>query len=471
MRPVRRLILLAFIWGWSFLFIKVAGEGLTPASVAFGRVALGALVLNIVLRQQGVGLPTDRTAWRHFTIAALVAAVVPFTLIAWGEQHITTALTAVLNASTPLFTAVLAALFLRERLGAVAVAGLVVGLAGVSVAAGLGASDLASSSLLGGAASVAAGLCYGIAFVYMRRYLTSYPPLVAATGQLTAGTVLLAPVALVTSLRQGVEMTPTRIVSIVLLGVFGTGLAYVLNYRIIGELGATRASVVTYVIPIVAVAVGIVVLDEHFAIRQLVGGLLIVIGITGVNMARWRSNARMSRVDAAAMAGRAAMVLVVVGLAAAMLSGCGGDSEAGSAGTGAKSCGPALREALDPNFLQHVLPNAPEPSYTSDPPTSGPHQPAPTVHGVLTAPLSKPRQIGVLETGAVLVQHRDATDADALAALASVDVVVAPNPTLRDRIVATAWTWKLRCDAVDADAIRAFARDHAGQAPGTTTTR
>jgi drug/metabolite transporter (DMT)-like permease len=283
---VRRLFLLAFIWGWSFLFIKVAVDGLTPTTVAWSRIALGAAVLYAILRHQGGRIPVDRTSLRHYAVAATIGNIVPFTLLAWGEQHITSALTAVLNASTPLFTAVFAAIGLSERLRPVQIAGLALGMAGVAVAAGLGASDLEGSSTAGALASILAGAAYGIAFVYMRRHLVSYPPIVAATGQLATGAVMLFPLAALTSILDGVSLTPTRLGAIVALGVIGTGLAYVLNYRVIGDLGPTNASLVTYVIPVVAVVVGIVVLDEPFEWRLVVGGLLTVGGIAAVNAKR-----------------------------------------------------------------------------------------------------------------------------------------------------------------------------------------
>ncbi|MGH9192285.1 MAG: DMT family transporter [Acidimicrobiales bacterium] len=280
---MRRLFVLAFIWGWSFLFIKVAGEGLTPTMVAWTRIALGAGVLYAVLYGQRRRVPVDRASLRHYAVVTIAGNIVPFTLLAWGEQHITSALTAVLNASTPLFTALFAAIGLAERLRPVQIAGLALGVVGVAVAAGVGASDLEGSSTAGALAAIFAGAGYGVAFVYMRRHLVSYPPIVAATGQLATGAVLLFPVAAATSVAGGVSLTPTRVASILLLGVLGTGVAYVINYRIIADLGATKASLVTYIIPVVAVVVGIIVLDEPFEARLLVGGTLTVAGIAAVN--------------------------------------------------------------------------------------------------------------------------------------------------------------------------------------------
>lgn len=278
-----RLLLLAFIWGWSFFFIKVAGEGLTPSAVAWGRIALGAIVLNLVLARAGRRLPVGPTMLRHYAVCAVAGNIVPFTLLTYAENHITSALTAVLNASTPLFTALFAAVALAERLRRLQVAGLVVGVVGVAVAAGFGVSDLTGGSLWGSVAAAAAGAGYGLAFVYMRKNLMGVPPLTAASGQLAMGAALYWPVALATSVSDGFELTPTRALAMVMLGVVGTGIAYLLSYRIIAELGATTASMVTYIIPVVAVIVGIVVLDEPFEWRLVVGGGLTVLGVAAVN--------------------------------------------------------------------------------------------------------------------------------------------------------------------------------------------
>src|SRR4051812_20927484 len=155
---MRRLFVLAFIWGWSFLFIKVSVEGMSPPTVAFARVGLGAIVLVAVLRAQRRPMPDVRRMWRQFVVAASFANVIPFTLLAWGEERVTSALTSVLNASTPLFTAIIAALYLKDRLRPIQMGGLLLGFLGVSVAAGFGGGDLAHSSVLGSLAAVAAGV-------------------------------------------------------------------------------------------------------------------------------------------------------------------------------------------------------------------------------------------------------------------------------------------------------------------------
>lgn len=280
---MRRLLLLAFIWGWSFLFIKVAVQGMTPTTVAAARVALGATVLVAFCRLRRVSLAAAPGSWRHFAVVGLVGSALPFTMLAWGEERISSALTSVLNASTPLFTAAIAAVMLRERLRPAQVGGLVTGLVGVAVASGLSPGDLGSASFAGSMAAVLAGAGYGFSFAYARRHLMGLPPIVAAAGQLTAAALLLLPAAVGSSLAEGVQLTPTRVLAIVLLGVAGSGLAYVLNFRIIADLGPTRASLVTYLIPVVAVAVGVGVLDEELRAGIAIGGGLIVLGIALVN--------------------------------------------------------------------------------------------------------------------------------------------------------------------------------------------
>ena len=302
-----------------------------------------------------------------------------------------------------------------------------------------------------------AGACYGLSFTWSKRHLMAIPPMVAAAGQLTAATILLAPFAITTTAMEGADITWRRIGAIVLLGVVGTGVAYVLNFRIIADLGATRASLVTYLIPIVAVAVGIVVLDEPFGWRIVAGGGLIIGGVFLVNSS---GGAR-----------RRGAIAVATALLAGLLAGCGGGAGGGSAADG---CDPVRSEPLDRQYLVHVLPGAPDPDYRTDPPTSGPHQPTPPIEGVVTKPLSRPVQVGLLEEGRVLLQHDglSVADRDRLEELAGEMVVVAPNPDLPDgaEVVATAWVTKQTCKAFDRGALEAFAQEQVGNGPGGDST-
>jgi hypothetical protein len=152
---------------------------------------------------------------------------------------------------------------------------------------------------------------------------------------------------------------------------------------------------------------------------------------------------------------------ITVAPALALLAACADDGADGA-------CGPITREALDPAYLVHVLGNAAGVEYTSDPPTSGPHQPAPPVEGVVEDPIPRPIQVGILERGDILVQHDpdlDADDRGRLEALAADGVVVAPSPDLPAPVVATAWVHKRTCETVDADALQAFIEERTGKGP------
>ncbi len=382
-----RLLALSFIWGWSFLFIKVAGEELTPTAVAGGRCLLGALVLLTVLRLQGLSLPRGRMLG-HFLVVGTAGSALPFALLAWGEQHIDSGLTAVLNASTPLFTAALAVPLLGERARPRVVAGLVVGFAGVGIVSGIGGADLTGTDVLAALAPVAAGACYGFTFCWAARHLLGIPPLVAAAGQVTAAAVVMAPIAAVTSVAHGVVPGWRAVGSLLLLGAIGTGLAYVLSFRVIADLGPTVASLCTYIIPVVALLVGWAVLDEQVTVRIVVGGLVIVASVLVVTRDRGRGQRPVagdtggSPVPAAAASPSAPVqpssarrvrrraVLAGAGLLVTTVAvGCGGDGDA--------ACEPVRREPLDSRAV-HVLPGADAPEYLTDPPTSGPAPPRPS---------------------------------------------------------------------------------------------
>lgn len=451
---MRRVLVLAFIWGWSFLLIKVALRAMTPATVAFGRIFFGLLVVSAFARTRGLRLPRDRRMWRHFLVMGTLHGAVPFTLLAWGEQHITSALASVMNATTAMFTALAAAVGLGERLRPRQATGLLLGFAGVSVAAGLGTGDLASSSLLGVVAALGMAACYGVGYAYAQRHLVAVPPLVSVVGQLVCASVLALPLAVAGLATRGLDPEWRSLGAVVVLGVFASGIAYLLNYQAIAAVGPTRASVVTYIVPVVAITAGVVFLDEPFRLRLVVGGLMVALGIALLQD-------RLRRMRAAPMGPVAAVLLAVL-----LLGSCSGGDGGGSAGdSGPGGCGGVVEEPLDPGSTRHLLPGAEEPVYVTDPPTSGAHRSGPLPSGVVAEPLPRPVQVAVLEQGGVVIQHRSAADGAPLAGLGGERVVVAPNPSLPAAVVATAWRHKVSCTAVDVDALRAFVRDHGGRGP------
>lgn len=275
-----RFALLALIWGSSFLSIKVAVDVLAPIDVAFLRVALGAIVLLIALAVTRQRLPAGRQVWGHLFVIALFGNSIPFFLLAEGETRISSVLAGIWNATTPLLVLVVATFMLPdERPTPRRVAGLLAGFAGVLIVLGpwrsVGGGELAGQLMCLGAAA-----CYGIAFPYTRRFVAGRPD---------SGTALSAGQLIWSSIQLGIVTafigdSPSRlpldpILAMLALGVLGTGFAYILNYAIVRMAGATTASTVTYLVPVVSTALGIVVLSEQLEWNQPVGAALVLASV------------------------------------------------------------------------------------------------------------------------------------------------------------------------------------------------
>ncbi|MGH2778784.1 MAG: DMT family transporter [Actinomycetota bacterium] len=280
MRPsdAARLVALGAIWGSSFLFIEVALEDLTPLQIVFGRIATGAVFLTALLFARGERLPRGRELYRSLTVMAVVSSVAPFILIAWGQQEVSSSLASILNSTTPLCTALLAAIFIQsERLRPARLAGVILGFAGVGVIVGLDAAG----STAGKIAIILASASYAGGFVYARRNLVGLDlsPLAIPATQLLIATAMALPLVLVDTLQTPPTLSLGAIGSIGFLGVLGSGVAYMLYYRLISDVGATTSSFVTYLIPIFGVTLGAVLLDEELGLNVLVGALLVIAGI------------------------------------------------------------------------------------------------------------------------------------------------------------------------------------------------
>jgi len=275
-----RLGALAVLWGSGFLLIKIALEGMSPIQIVLGRLLAAAVVMLVVVAYRREALPRRLTPWAHLTVMAVITNIAPYFLYAWAEQHINSGLAGVLNATTPLFTLLFAVSTHTERLTASRVVGLVLGFLGVVVLAAPWHDGGVSSSLLGVGASLLASASYAASYVYARRFLSArqFSPLVLSTGQMVAGAVLLGALAPGVAL-QPMTLTTSVVVSVVVLGVVGTGVAYVLNYRLIADEGATAASTVTYLLPIVAVVLGLVVLGEPLGWNLAFGALIVLVGV------------------------------------------------------------------------------------------------------------------------------------------------------------------------------------------------
>ena len=273
-------LLLALIWGCSFWFIKLGLQALTPVQVAFGRVPLGALALVVVAAVTRTRLPRSWSTWRHLFVLAVLLNSVPFTLFAYGETHIASVLAGIINATTPLATLIVVmAAFPEERPTRERIAGLAIGFLGVLVVIGVW-NGLGAGEWLGVAACVGAITCYGIAYPYSRRHLVGLAdsPTALALGQVLCGTAQLLPVVLLAGPLQG-TITQSAVAGMLALGVFGSGIAYVLNFHVVAHAGATTASTVTYLTPLVAVVVGFAFLGEQLTWNEPVGALVVLAGV------------------------------------------------------------------------------------------------------------------------------------------------------------------------------------------------
>lgn len=278
-------LLLTVLWGASFLFIEVGLESLTPVQVALSRVALGAAALLATLAIGRSGLPRGWATWRHVIVVGLTFNAAPFVLFAWAQTHISSVLAGIWNATTPLWTVVMGLLLVPGvRPTRSVVVGLGVGFVGVVIVLGPWAAvggGMSAGLVLGTLACLAATACYGFAVTYTGKHLTGRPG-ITSPAQLPAAQLLVASAALTViavPLGDAPASVPANVVlSLLGLGVLGTGLAYVLLYRVVALAGATTASTVTYLIPLVSTTLGIVVLGESLTWNQPVGAGLVLTG-------------------------------------------------------------------------------------------------------------------------------------------------------------------------------------------------
>lgn len=288
-KDLARLTLLASIWGSSFLLIKIALEDLSPLQIVLVRVVVGAAVLYTFTRYKKVSLPA-RDLWPVLAIMGVFSNLIPFALIGWGEERVASSMAAILNSTVPLFTAMLAAIFLAaERATLLRAIGILVGFLGVGVIVGLESSG----GTLGKLAVVLASLSYAVGLVYTRSKASGRAaPLSLSAGQLIVSSVMVAPLAAVDVVWHPPSFGFGSITSSLALGALGTGVAYVLFFRLIQDVGATSASFVTYLIPVFGVVLGTVFLDESLHWNTYVGAGIVIAGIV---IAEWAIRRRGAR--------------------------------------------------------------------------------------------------------------------------------------------------------------------------------
>ncbi len=290
------ILTLALIWGASFLFIKVGlNGGMSPVLVATWRLAVGAAVMwGIVGLRRLIApasfkqpLPSGRPTWGKLAIVGLLNNAIPFVLIAWGEQRISSGLASIFNASMPIFTVIVAHFFTHDdRIVPLKAIGIFTGLAGVAVVIAPGAGDM-RGELPGSLAVILASLSYAAATVFVKQKLTgATDPIATGAGQLVMALLWLLPLALLTHATTGIaDIPPEAMLSVTVLGLLGTGLAYLIYYLLIQHAKASQLSLVTYLLPVTALIYGAVLLNEQVTLYALAGFVIIVAGIMLVNHA------------------------------------------------------------------------------------------------------------------------------------------------------------------------------------------
>jgi drug/metabolite transporter (DMT)-like permease len=278
------MVALAAIWGCSFLFIEVGIRELHPTYVTFGRVLTGAATLLVILGIQRRALPRSPRLWAHLFLLGGVGVALPFTLFGYGEQRIPSLLAGIWNGTTPLVVLPIAVLVFRtEHFTMRRMAGLLLGFLGVLTVLGVW-RGVGGGALSGQLMCLGAAACYGVAIPYQKRFITDAKesgPALSAGMLISAVVQLLVAAPLIAGgvPPNPVDLSPEVVASVVALGALGTGLAFVIHMRNIRLIGASRASMVTYLVPVFAVAVGMTVLDETIEWYQPLGALLVLAGV------------------------------------------------------------------------------------------------------------------------------------------------------------------------------------------------
>lgn len=280
------LLILSVLWGGSFFFVGVAVKALPPLTIVVLRVGLAALALNLIVRATSLRMPKEWRYWKAFFGMGLLNNMIPFCLIVWGQTHIASGLASIFNATTPLFTVLVAHAFTHdEKISSGRMGGILIGFIGVAVIIGLDSLGGLGTNTLAQFAVLGAALSYAFAGVFGRRFKSmGSPPLVTATGQVTASTLMLIPLALFVDQPWTLAMPGFSVwAAIVGLALVSTALAYIIYFRILATAGATNLLLVTFLIPISAILLGVVFLGETLAGKDVVGMGLICIGLAAID--------------------------------------------------------------------------------------------------------------------------------------------------------------------------------------------
>jgi len=278
------LILLAIIWGGSFFFIKVILTELQPFTIVLGRVSIAAIVLNLMVRLSGYRMPSDLRTWGTFLFMGLLNNLIPFSLITLGQTQISSSLASILNATTPVWTVLLAHfLTVDERLNKNRFGGVLFGLIGVVFMIGWDALGGLGINILAQLAVIGAAISYGFAGIYGKRF-KNIPPIVTATGQITSTAILAIPITLIVDKPWSYSMPGMNVWGAMLgLALLSTALAYIIYFRLLTTAGATNLLLVTFLVPVSAILLGTIILGEQLFLRHVLGMLMIGLSLAAID--------------------------------------------------------------------------------------------------------------------------------------------------------------------------------------------
>jgi drug/metabolite transporter (DMT)-like permease len=286
-------ILLGAIWSASFLWIKIALAEVGPFMLVGFRVLFGALTALLATAFARSAWPRDRTTWITYVVLGLTSVAIPFLLISWGEKTIDSAVASILNATTPLFTIVFAHLVLHDdRMTVQKVAGVVAGFGGVVVLLSTNLHPAAHSSLLGQAAVIAASFCYAASSIYARLKTGHVPGLVRGAAPLVTASLVMWAVVPVAERPVRFPSLSLTWVALLWLGTLGSGVALILWYYLLHEIGPTRTALVSYIFPLGGVVLGVIFLREALTWQLFLGALFIVVSVVVVN---WKKKEKPQR--------------------------------------------------------------------------------------------------------------------------------------------------------------------------------
>ena len=281
-------VLLGFFWGSSYLFIKIGVDaGLDPFTLVSLRLLFGFVLLAVVVGIAREPLPREPRMLGHLLVLGFFSVALPFGLITWAEQSVDSSLAAVLTGAVPLFVIPFAAILLpAERITFNALLGIAIGLVGVAVVVGFDPASLAGNELVAEIALIGAAASYAIGGVYARRNVHGLRPMIPALFQVGFALVMMAIPAVLVERPWEQGIAGDALFAVIWLGLLGSGAAYLIFFRLLGHWGATRTSLVAYLLPIWGIALGALVLQEPIDARLILGTALVISGIALVNQRR-----------------------------------------------------------------------------------------------------------------------------------------------------------------------------------------